>query len=460
MNFEPNKLALLISLICAGAPTVANGKTSNPPERQGPTREACNLACDLATPQAWPLILNGIRDTETSSLRLSLPVAAGHDFQPLWHAAQPFKTGDVVDRTPLRTVALESVDPLEAANAFEAIDRVEANSLAADAFTPVAAQARNLTPGSESGPPAASIKRHTKHRNAIAPFPAAEMRLENAVSPRGDVVITLSAQRVMRSLAAIRFPALESARTAVDSAHAPPWSAAEIGPSPSSKVLATLSEVLTAPILATATADITASQNDEPRLEDAIAARREAKRMKQRARGEEAALAMALAMEEAAQAQTHRINPSNNNPFGSERLAVRDTALDSVRGGFVTNNLNIAFGIERAVYINGALITTTSLNITETGRISSSTDAKTLTPATLALIQSGAGNSVAGGAFSSTSGVGLNANAIGTVVQNTLDGQKIQNVTVINATANSMGVLRELNLQNSLRSALIDSLRR
>jgi hypothetical protein len=214
-------------------------------------------------------------------------------------------------------------------------------------------------------------------------------------------------------------------------------------------VLATLSDVLTAPAVNRLESDVTDPPKDDTSLEAAIAARQEAKRMRQRARAEEAALA------QVAKAQTTR-----SNPFGGERVAVRDNALDRVRGGFVTPGLNISFGIERAVYINGALVTTTSLNISDLGRVTSSTDAKALTPGALALIQSGAGNSVAGGAFSSSSGVGLNANAIGTVVQNTLDGQKIQNVTVINATANSLGVLRELNLQNSLRSSLIDSLRR
>ena len=62
------------------------------------------------------------------------------------------------------------------------------------------------------------------------------------------------------------------------------------------------------------------------------------------------------------------------------------------------------------------------------------------------------GNSVATGSISPTS--------IGTVIQNTLDGQKIQNMTVINATVNSLGLLRSMNLGASLRGAVIDSLRR
>ena len=46
------------------------------------------------------------------------------------------------------------------------------------------------------------------------------------------------------------------------------------------------------------------------------------------------------------------------------------------------------------------------------------------------------------------------------MIQNTLNDQKIQNVTVINATVNSLQLLRNLNLQSSLRGAVIDSLRR
>ena len=148
-------------------------------------------------------------------------------------------------------------------------------------------------------------------------------------------------------------------------------------------------------------------------------------------------------------ARERKVRPS---PFGSELVAVSELALDGVRGGFVTDNLSISFGIERAVYINGALVTTTSLNLSDLGRLTAGRGTTVMDTGTLGLVQSGAGNSVSTGAFL--------ASTIGTVVQNTLDGQKIQNVTVINATVNSLGILRGLNLQSSLRGAVIDSLRR
>ncbi|MEP7101600.1 MAG: hypothetical protein ABI781_13895 [Burkholderiales bacterium] len=140
------------------------------------------------------------------------------------------------------------------------------------------------------------------------------------------------------------------------------------------------------------------------------------------------------------------------SPFGDRQVAISEGSLDRVRGGYAGEGLNISFGIERAIYINGSLVTTTSLNVVDLGQISAGRGGVALDSGTIALIQNGAGNVVAGGSISST--------AMGTIVQNTLDGQKIQNVTTINATANSLGVFRTLNLQSSLRGAVIDSLRR
>ncbi|MEO5695830.1 MAG: hypothetical protein ABIQ60_01705, partial [Burkholderiaceae bacterium] len=140
------------------------------------------------------------------------------------------------------------------------------------------------------------------------------------------------------------------------------------------------------------------------------------------------------------------------HPFGGAVLAISDQVLDGVRGGFVGDGLNISFGIERAVYVNGSLVATTSLNVSELGHITASSGKTAVDGGTLALIQNGSGNSVSVGSISAAS--------IGTVVQNSLDGQKIQNVTLINASANSVGALRGINLESSLRGAVIDSLRR
>ena len=169
------------------------------------------------------------------------------------------------------------------------------------------------------------------------------------------------------------------------------------------------------------------------------------------AKAAELAEATNVANAASAAAEPSPLQPSAS-PFGDRTVAVAESALDRVRGGFEGGGLNISFGIERAVYVNGALVTTTTLNVSELGKLTAGRGPVAIDAGTIALIQNGMGNSVSASTLTSTSA--------GTIVQNTLDGQKIQNITVINATANSLGVLRGMNFQSSLRSAVVDSLRR
>jgi hypothetical protein len=243
-----------------------------------------------------------------------------------------------------------------------------------------------------------------------------------------------------------------------------------------------------------------------------------------------------------------------------ESLAVNDAALNEMRGGFLTGNgLQISFGIERAIYINGALVTVTSLNIIDLTRIavalnpavpttiastegiaalasgagpsalqqtvaalsdtlsaaappatsaaaatspaetansvavspsvsdasvaaatttnlptatvpqttststSASTSAQsapavvatspvTVTTGSVALIQSGDGNLAPANV--------VLPSALGAIIQNSLDNQKIQTVTVVNATVNSLEILKSQNLHSSISAAVADSLKR
>jgi hypothetical protein len=145
---------------------------------------------------------------------------------------------------------------------------------------------------------------------------------------------------------------------------------------------------------------------------------------------------------------------TDRSAMGSDLVALSSDKLDEVRGGFVTDTgLKVSFGIERAVYIDGNLVATTSLNIADLSKISGGQAQITGTsPGSLALVQSGAGNTFAPGSISST--------AAGTVIQNTLDNKQINTITRIDAVVNSSGIMRSINLQSSMRSAIIDSLRR
>ncbi|WP_394781064.1 hypothetical protein [Undibacterium sp.] len=131
--------------------------------------------------------------------------------------------------------------------------------------------------------------------------------------------------------------------------------------------------------------------------------------------------------------------------------AVGEERLDESRGGFDAGGLVMSFGIERAVYINGNLVTTTSFNISDVGKISTD-QMKTLSSqaAAMGLVQNGPGNS-----FQLTSG---NGSLPGSVIQNTLNNQNIKSTTVINATTNSLNLIRGINTLDTFTNAVSGSL--
>lgn len=143
------------------------------------------------------------------------------------------------------------------------------------------------------------------------------------------------------------------------------------------------------------------------------------------------------------------------SPFvGEQAVALSGNRLDEVRGGFVSDSgLKISFGIARAVYLNGELMTTTSLNVADLSKLSGGQAQVTTTGAgALALVQSGQGNTFLPGAITQT--------ATGIVIQNSLDNKRIQAITQIDAVVHSSSIIRQMSLQSSMRSAVIDSLRR
>lgn len=84
-------------------------------------------------------------------------------------------------------------------------------------------------------------------------------------------------------------------------------------------------------------------------------------------------------------------------------------ALDRQRGGFMVNGLEIRFGIEMETYINGVRQATARIHDLPQSN----------------LLQVGSGNTLSAGAFRQASGV-LN------VIQNSLDAQVIQQLTILN----------------------------
>lgn len=127
--------------------------------------------------------------------------------------------------------------------------------------------------------------------------------------------------------------------------------------------------------------------------------------------------------------------------------AVDEATLATTRGGFdLPSGLTVAFGIDRAVYVNGTLVTQTSFNIPDVAHITPTQAAVMAAANNTTVVQVGQGNSVDPSILNQ--GVGA------TVIQNSLNGQHLQSMTTINATVNSLNAFRSLNQFDGLQSAL------
>ncbi|MBX3329899.1 MAG: hypothetical protein KF722_05835 [Nitrospira sp.] len=165
------------------------------------------------------------------------------------------------------------------------------------------------------------------------------------------------------------------------------------------------------------------------------------------------------------------------------RTPLSEAVLDCMRGGFQRDPDGpfMSFGIERNVFINEKLVSSTMLNIPDLKRLAdhrdfnpfpdhrdmksfvndsdmrSSVDHSGMKPFadrpsdTLTLIQSGPGNSVPHDVSSLPPFM--------TLIQNSLDNRAIQSETVINATVEALTWARSLHLGNALSQASIEAIR-
>lgn len=90
--------------------------------------------------------------------------------------------------------------------------------------------------------------------------------------------------------------------------------------------------------------------------------------------------------------------------------------LDDMRGGFEMSGLQVSFGIERAVYINGDLVVATSINIPDISRITADQAARlaaTLGPAIAASTNAAVANALAGNPVTADAAAAMGANGAG-----------------------------------------------
>lgn len=135
-------------------------------------------------------------------------------------------------------------------------------------------------------------------------------------------------------------------------------------------------------------------------------------------------------------------------------LAASDQTLGTMRGGFdLRTGLMVSFGISRAVYVNGQLITSSTFQVGDLASLAP-TQAAALgqqmpTQTQAQVIKNGSGNTVE---------LSTGAVPLATFIQNTVDNQTIRNQTIIDATSTGMGMVKGLNLQATINEAIANAI--
>ena len=161
-------------------------------------------------------------------------------------------------------------------------------------------------------------------------------------------------------------------------------------------------------------------------------------------------------------------------PFAPDAWqAVSEDQLAQLRGGFdLGAGLTVSFGVARTVLVNGEVMSRMSFNLPDLRNI---TPEQARVAATamgqLNLVQQGPGNGVAPAVASppraslpsSSGGAAAVAQAAwttsgGTVIQNTLDNQLLQQMTVLNTSVNSLGLLKMGHTRATLQDAVLGAL--
>jgi hypothetical protein len=133
--------------------------------------------------------------------------------------------------------------------------------------------------------------------------------------------------------------------------------------------------------------------------------------------------------------------------FAGHRVASA-AELGSMRGGFLTSaggaQLELAFGIERTVTIDGEVVGSTQLRIPSLARLDA------LRPVALDALQVGLRNAV-----------GEDVRTAGNLalIQNSLDGQVLRQVTTIDASVRNLEVFRAARFADALNQQMVMSLR-
>ena len=143
-----------------------------------------------------------------------------------------------------------------------------------------------------------------------------------------------------------------------------------------------------------------------------------------------------------------------DDPFAG-MVPISDAQLKELRGGFITaDGLEINIGYEQVSYINGILESHTAIDLSQLDRagMNGAID-NALQTSSLNIIQNGPGNRLPQGLAANIPDGFL------TVIQNTLDGQTINNINLLNIRARKLGGAQSTALGNMIDLQLSSSLR-
>ena len=125
--------------------------------------------------------------------------------------------------------------------------------------------------------------------------------------------------------------------------------------------------------------------------------------------------------------------------LGPEWVAVDPASLAGLRGGFaLPSGLQVSFGFERQVHVNGALVSALRVRVADVGRITTEEAGQLAALGNTQLVQIGSGNA-------------LQADVGGLVIQNTLNDQRIQVQTSLDVGVGTLGLLQALHAAESLQ---------
>lgn len=131
---------------------------------------------------------------------------------------------------------------------------------------------------------------------------------------------------------------------------------------------------------------------------------------------------------------------------------VTDLELENIRGGFVSGDgLEITFGIEKTVFVNGVLQAINTLNMQKWG--SSQTLSDQVLSNMAILRQTGDNNSIVPNLVANSQG------GFFTYIQNSVDNTVIKNVTQISATVNALNMFRDMNLKSMMNQQLLNAMK-